>query len=82
MTLTKPVEAEDRIDQSANCHLLSAPSNMFKCPLVRLAQHNRFTYLLPILSMDYSLDVLFEIVQNCLPPRALRFFRILIFWLK
>jgi hypothetical protein len=27
VTLTKPVEAEDRIDQSANCHLLSAPNN-------------------------------------------------------
>jgi hypothetical protein len=27
VTLTKPVEAEDRIDQPANCHLLSAPIN-------------------------------------------------------
>jgi hypothetical protein len=27
VTLTKPVEAEDWIDQSANSHLLSAPIN-------------------------------------------------------
>jgi hypothetical protein len=27
VTLTRPVEAEDRIGQSANCHLLSAPIN-------------------------------------------------------
>jgi UDP-glucose 4-epimerase len=27
VTLTKPVEAEDCINQSANCHLLSAPIN-------------------------------------------------------
>jgi hypothetical protein len=27
VTLTKPVEAEDRIDQFANCHLLSTPKS-------------------------------------------------------
>jgi hypothetical protein len=33
VTLTKPVEAEDRIDQSTNCHLLSAPIN--KCVITK-----------------------------------------------
>jgi hypothetical protein len=38
--------------------------------------------LLLYLFANYSLDVLFEIVQNCLPPGALHILRILIFRLK
>jgi hypothetical protein len=30
VTRTRPAEAEDRIGQSANCHLLSAPINNFQ----------------------------------------------------
>jgi hypothetical protein len=66
VTLTKPVEAEDCIDQSANCHLLSAPiNNYFTLCLEQCSGH----FFIPLNATNTTAGATLYIVALSTLPR-------------